>query len=117
MTTINGMRPPEITPETTTWEVELQKVGLVRRILNARHWYGADWWFVAISSVLVAIFIIIAVVPTVFAPYASRCAGRTQLPGTRCISTCSSAGGPESPRRSIRLKDLAVTCSSTTAHR
>jgi peptide/nickel transport system permease protein len=62
-------RPPEITPETTTWEVELQKVGLVRRILNARRWYGADWWFVAISSVLVLIFIIVALFPQLFAPY------------------------------------------------
>jgi len=62
-------RPPEDIPEEITWEVELQKVSLVRRILNARRWYGADWWFVAISSVLVAIFIIIAVFPSLFAPY------------------------------------------------
>ena len=61
--------PPDIAPETTTWEVELQKVGLVRRILNARRWYGADWWFVAISSILVVIFIIIALFPQLFAPY------------------------------------------------
>jgi peptide/nickel transport system permease protein len=64
-----GARPPEITPDLTSWEVDLEKVGLVRRILNARKWYGADWWFVAISSVLVVIFIIIAVVPQFFAPY------------------------------------------------
>jgi len=62
-------RPPEITPDITTWEVELQKVGLIRRILNARRWYGADWWFVAVSSVLVVIFIIIAFFPQLFAPY------------------------------------------------
>ncbi len=60
---------PETQTETTTWEVELQKVGLVRRILNARRWYGADWWFVAVSSVLVLIFIIVALVPQLFAPY------------------------------------------------
>jgi hypothetical protein len=77
MTTINET-PPKITPETTTWEVELQKVGLVRRILNARRWYGADWWFVAISSVLVVIFIIIALFPKLFA---------------RRLSTCSIVGG------------------------
>jgi peptide/nickel transport system permease protein len=65
-----GARPPEITPDTTTWEVELEKVGFVRRILNAGKWCGADWWFVAISSVLVAIFILIAIVPQLFAPYA-----------------------------------------------
>src|SRR4030042_498095 len=62
-------RPPEITPEIVTWEVELQKVGLVRRILNARRWYGADWWFVTISAFLVLTFIIIALVPYLFAPY------------------------------------------------
>ncbi|MFZ2095903.1 MAG: ABC transporter permease [Anaerolineales bacterium] len=62
-------RPPEFTPEITTWEVELQKVGLVRRMLNARRWYGADWWFVAVSAVLVVIFIIVALFPGLFAPY------------------------------------------------
>jgi peptide/nickel transport system permease protein len=67
--TVIKERPPEITPETTTWEVELQKVGLVRRILNARRWYGADWWFVTISAVLVLIFIIVALFPYLFAPY------------------------------------------------
>ncbi len=60
---------PEVKPETATWQVELEKVGFVRRILNARRWYGADWWFVAISSVLVVIFIIVALVPQLFAPY------------------------------------------------
>ncbi|PWB49475.1 MAG: hypothetical protein C3F13_18920 [Anaerolineales bacterium] len=64
-----GKTPPEISAPTETWEVELEKVGFVRRILNARKWYGADWWFVAISSVLVVIFIIIAFVPSLFAPY------------------------------------------------
>jgi peptide/nickel transport system permease protein len=68
MTTLNE-KTPEVIPEEITWEVELQKVSIARRILNARKWYGADWWFVAISSVLVAIFIIIAVYPSLFAPY------------------------------------------------
>jgi peptide/nickel transport system permease protein len=62
-------RPPEIEPEITTWEVELKKVGFARRILNARRWYGADWWFVAVSTVLVLLFIIIALFPKLFAPY------------------------------------------------
>ncbi len=61
--------PPEILPEETTWDVELEKVGFVRRLLNARKWYGADWWFVAISAVLVAIFITVALVPGLFAPF------------------------------------------------
>lgn len=60
---------PEVTPETTTWEVELQRVGFVRRMLNARRWYGADWWFVAVASVLVTIFIFIALFPQLVAPY------------------------------------------------
>lgn len=62
-------RPPEIANGINTWEVELQKVGLVRRLLNARRWYGADWWFVAVSTVLVVLFIIIAFFPNLFAPY------------------------------------------------
>ena len=67
--TVIKERPPEITPEIVTWEVELQKVGLIRRILNARRWYGADWWFVTISAFLVLIFIILALFPNLFAPY------------------------------------------------
>jgi peptide/nickel transport system permease protein len=35
----------------------------------ARRWYGADWWFVAISSVAVFIFIFIAFFPGLFAPF------------------------------------------------
>lgn len=62
-------RPPEVLPEATSWEVELQRVGLVRRILNARRWYGADWWFVVISSVLVILAIIVALFPQFLAPY------------------------------------------------
>jgi peptide/nickel transport system permease protein len=62
--------PAGIAPETPSWEVELQKVGLVRRILNARRWYGADWWFVTISAALVLLFIVIALFPKLFAPYA-----------------------------------------------
>jgi peptide/nickel transport system permease protein len=60
---------PEAIPEGATWEVELKKVGFVRRLFMARKWYGADWWFVSISSVAVLVFIIIALVPGFFAPY------------------------------------------------
>ncbi len=59
----------DIIPDETTWDVELEKVGFFRRILNARKWYGADWWFVAISAVLVTIFVTIAIVPSLFAPF------------------------------------------------
>jgi peptide/nickel transport system permease protein len=111
MTTLNE-RPPEIKPSETTWEVELQKVGLVRRILNARHWYGADWWFVAISSVLVALFIIVALFPELFAPYKpDALVGPSFLaPGAfppvpvLVIPNTSSAN---------TLKDLAVTADQT----
>jgi peptide/nickel transport system permease protein len=68
MTALNE-RPSDIPAEIITWEVELQKVGLVRRILNARRWYGADWWFVTVSALLVLVFIVIALVPNLFAPY------------------------------------------------
>lgn len=54
----------------TGWEHDLERVGFVRRLLMGRQWYGADWWFVAISSVMVAIFIIVALAPGLFAPYA-----------------------------------------------
>jgi peptide/nickel transport system permease protein len=59
----------ELIPDETSWDVELEKVGFVRRILNARKWYGADWWFVAVAGVMVVAFIIIAIVPGLFAPY------------------------------------------------
>jgi peptide/nickel transport system permease protein len=60
---------PVTPPEGTTWEVELKQVGFVRKLLMARRWYGADWWFVAVSGVFVLIFIIVALVPGLFAPY------------------------------------------------
>lgn len=60
---------PEGVGEVSTWEADLEKVGLVRRILNARKWYGADWWFVTISAVMVVVFLIIAFFPDPFAPY------------------------------------------------
>ena len=60
---------PEALPEGATWEVELRKVGFVRRLFMARRWYGADWWFVAISAVGVFAFIIIAFFPGLFAPF------------------------------------------------
>jgi peptide/nickel transport system permease protein len=59
----------ETTPEGASWEVELERVGFVRRILNARRWYGADWWFVCISAVAVLGFIVIALFPGLFSPY------------------------------------------------
>lgn len=55
--------------ERPSWQEELARVGFARRVLMARRWYGADWWFVAISTVMVAGFIVLAFVPGAFAPY------------------------------------------------
>lgn len=60
---------PKIIDEIPAWERDLEKAGLVRRMLGARKWYGADWWFVAISAVMVTVFLIIAFFPDPFAPY------------------------------------------------
>jgi peptide/nickel transport system permease protein len=68
MTKTKGQFPEEVI-EVPTWEQDLQKVGFIRRALIARKWYGADWWFVAISAVMVVGFITIALFPDPFAPY------------------------------------------------
>ena len=60
---------PETAPEVESWESELEQVGFVRRMFMARRWYGTDWWFVAISSLMVIGFIVVALVPSLFAPY------------------------------------------------
>jgi peptide/nickel transport system permease protein len=57
-------------PEREAWEEELKQIGFVRRLWMARRWYGADWWFVAISSVAVVGFIIVALFPSLVAPFA-----------------------------------------------
>ena len=58
---------------TPTWQEDLERAGFVRRILHralqARKWYGADWWFVVFSAVLLVFFVLVAIVPQVFAPY------------------------------------------------
>jgi len=59
----------EALPEGTTWEAELKRVGLVRRLFMARRWYGADWWFVVLSGIAVVGFIVVALFPGLFAPY------------------------------------------------
>jgi peptide/nickel transport system permease protein len=54
-----------------TWQDELAHAGFVRRILISRRWYGPDWWFVAISSIMVVAVIVLAIAPGWFAPYPS----------------------------------------------
>jgi peptide/nickel transport system permease protein len=51
------------------WQADLQQAGFVRRLLQARKWYGADWWFVTVSAVMVAGFIFVALFPDLLAPY------------------------------------------------
>lgn len=51
------------------WQLELDKVGFVRKLFLARKWYGGDWWFVLISAILLLFIIILGVFPQWFAPY------------------------------------------------
>jgi peptide/nickel transport system permease protein len=61
------------TEQVPQWQEDLEQVGFVRRILRrawrARKWYGADWWFVAASAVLLVFYVIVAISPQWFAPY------------------------------------------------
>jgi peptide/nickel transport system permease protein len=61
----------EKTPSTKngTWKKDLQQVGFVRRLFQARNWYGADWWFVAISTFMVIGFIFVALFPGLLSPF------------------------------------------------
>jgi peptide/nickel transport system permease protein len=60
----------EQVPHAATWRDELADVGFIRRVFLSRRWYGPDWWFVAVSAVMVVGFITLALIPGVFAPYA-----------------------------------------------
>ncbi len=60
---------PDSSTETPEWLLDLDKVGFVRRLFIARKWYGGDWWFVAISSVLLVFIILVGIFPQWFAPY------------------------------------------------
>ncbi len=58
--------------EVPDWQLELDRVGLVRRMLLARRWYGGDWWFVVVSAVLLLFIITVGLFPAWFAPYDPR---------------------------------------------
>ena len=47
--TANNLEPPTVVPQ---WQLDLDRVGFVRRMFLARKWYGGDWWFVLISAIL-----------------------------------------------------------------
>ena len=54
------------------WQLELDKVGFVRKLFLARKWYGGDWWFVVISAILLLFIITLGVFPQWFAPFDPR---------------------------------------------
>ncbi|NMC02906.1 MAG: hypothetical protein GYA30_11105, partial [Chloroflexi bacterium] len=60
------------TNEIPQWQLDLERVGFVRRALMARKWYGGDWWFVVISAILLLFVIIVGIFPQWFAPYDPR---------------------------------------------
>jgi len=62
----------EGTLEVPQWQLDLDQVGFVRRIFLARRWFGGDWWFVAISAVLLLFIITVGVFPQWFAPHDPR---------------------------------------------
>jgi peptide/nickel transport system permease protein len=103
-----NQRTPELSTEAPTWQADLQEVGFIRRILRARRWYGADWWFVSISSVMVLIFILIAIFPGLVATYSPEA-----LVGPRFLAPGENPAIPvlilPSDSTANQLKDLAVT--------
>jgi peptide/nickel transport system permease protein len=54
------------------WQLELDRVGFVRRLLRARKWYGGDWWFVLLSAILLLFVITVGLFPQWFAPFDPR---------------------------------------------
>lgn len=72
---------PRDQQDVTTWEEDLGRVGFVRRVLQARRWYGADWWFVTVSAVMVVGFLVLAIAPGLFAPH-----GPTEQVGPRFLA-------------------------------
>lgn len=54
------------------WQLDLDRVGWVRKLLIARKWYGGDWWFVVVSAGLLLFVLALGVAPGLFAPYDPR---------------------------------------------
>ena len=102
----------EVKSETNTWQDDFQRVGFVRRLFMARKWYGADWWFVLISSIMVLGFIFVALFPDLLATY-----GFDQIVGTSFLSPGEYPDVPVLIARNdsnvTKLIDLAVTDNGT----
>jgi peptide/nickel transport system permease protein len=103
----NIEKTPITPPDEITWEDDLKKVGLLRRLLRARKWYGADWWFVAISSLAVLFFILVAIFPSWFAPYSPDTLVGPRFLAPNEIPAVSALIVPSDSAVSS-LKDLAV---------
>lgn len=58
--------------EVPQWQLDMDRVGFVRKLFLARRWYGGDWWFVAISAVLLLFIVTVGIFPQWFAPYDPR---------------------------------------------
>ncbi len=54
------------------WQRDLDQVGLLRRLMLARRWYGADWWFAIISALLLIFIFSLGFFPSLYAPYNPR---------------------------------------------
>jgi peptide/nickel transport system permease protein len=54
------------------WQRDLEEVGFLRRLVRARRWYGADWWFVVISTALLIFIFSMAFFPGYYAPHDPR---------------------------------------------
>jgi len=65
----NEVDPNSVVPQ---WQLDLDRVGFVRKIFLARKWYGGDWWFVVLSALLLLFVIILGIFPQWFAPYDPR---------------------------------------------
>lgn len=70
---VQNINPQQSTKvEIPQWQLELDRVGFVRRLFLSRKWYGGDWWFVVLSALLLGFIIIVGVFPQYFAHYDPR---------------------------------------------
>lgn len=54
------------------WQLDLDRVGWVRRAFLARKWYGGDWWFVVISAIILLFVLFVGFFPGLISPYDPR---------------------------------------------